>query len=85
MEKLKNGLLALLLAAFAAALLAAPAEASDAARQGLSLCLQTVLPSLFPFFVLSSLVVASGAADGSGRVLAPLMRPLFGVSGAGYL
>ena len=83
MEKLKNGLLALLLAAFAAALLAAPAEASDAARQGLSLCLQTVLPSLFPFFVLSSLVVASGAADGSGRVLAPLMRPLFGVSGTG--
>lgn len=83
LEKLKNILLLLLLAAFAAALIAAPAEASDAARQGLALCLQTVLPSLFPFFVLSSLVVASGVGDGFGRALAPVMRPLFGVSGTG--
>lgn len=83
MEKLKNILLTVLLAGFAAALIAAPAEASDAARQGLSLCLQTVLPSLFPFFVLSSLVVASGAAEGFGRTLAPVMRPLFRLSGAG--
>lgn len=83
LEKLKNALFLLLLAAFAAALAAAPAEASDAARQGLALCLQTVLPSLFPFFVLSSLVVASGAADGFGHALAPVMRPLFRMSGAG--
>ena len=83
LEKLKSALFLLLLAAFGAALAAAPAEASDAARQGLALCLQTVLPSLFPFFVLSSLVVASGAADGFGRTLAPVMRPLFRMSGAG--
>ena len=83
LEKLKNALLLLLLAAFAAALIAAPAEASDAARQGLALCLQTVLPSLFPFFALSSLVVASGAADRFGHILAPVMRPLFRMSGAG--
>lgn len=73
----------LLLALFAAALVLFPAEAADAARQGLSLCLQTVLPSLFPFFVLSSLFIASGAADAFGRTLEPMMRPLFYLSGAG--
>ena len=83
LEKLKNLLLLLLLALFAAALVFFPAEASDAARQGLQLCLQTVLPSLFPFFVLSSLFIASGAADAFGRALEPVMRPLFYLSGAG--
>lgn len=83
MEKLKNALLLALLAAFAAALVLCPAEASDAARQGLSLCLQTVLPSLFPFFVLSSLCVSAGAADALGHLLEPVMRPLFRLSGAG--
>lgn len=83
LERLKNALLLLLLALFAAALILFPAEAADAARQGLALCLQTVLPSLFPFFVLSSLLIACGGADALSRALEPMMRPLFGLSGAG--
>ena len=83
LEKLKNVLFAALLAAFAAALLLFPAQSADAARAGLSLCLQSVLPSLFPFFVLSSLLVSSGAAEAFGRALAPVMRPLFYLGGAG--
>lgn len=83
MEKLKNAALLLLLALFAAALLLYPAGAADAARQALALCLETVLPSLFPFFVLSSLLVSLGGADALGRALEPLMRPLFGLGGAG--
>ena len=82
-ERIKNAALAVLLALFAAALLVSPAEASDAARQGLSLCLQTVLPSLFPFFVLSSLLISSGGIDRLSRALEPLMRPLFHLGGAG--
>ena len=83
METLKNAALALLLAAFAAALLLFPAEAAEAARQSVQLCLQTVLPALFPFFVLSSLLVACGGAQVFGRALEPFMRPLFHLSGAG--
>ena len=83
LEKVKNVLLVLLLALFTAALILFPSEAADAARQGLVLCFRTVLPSLFPFFVLSSLFVATGAADAVGRVLEPVMRPLFYLSGAG--
>jgi len=83
LEQVKNVLLGILLAAFAAALALFPAEASDAARQGLRLFLQTVLPSLFPFFVLSSLCVSTGAADALGRRLEGMMRPLFSLGGAG--
>ena len=83
LERWKDALLLLLLAAFGAALLLCPREAAEAARQALALCLQTVLPSLFPFFTVSSLAVASGAAELPGRLLAPVMRPLFGVDGAG--
>ena len=82
-DRIKNAALLALLALFAAALILYPAEASAAAREGLSLCLQTVLPSLFPFFVLSSLLIASGAAEGFSRSLEPFMRPLFYLSGAG--
>ena len=35
----------------AAALILSPAEAVSAGRDGVTLCLETVIPSLFPFFV----------------------------------
>lgn len=83
LERLKTILFCLLLAAFAAALICFPGESAEAARQGLRLCFQSVLPSLFPFFVLSSLFTASSAADALAHALSPVMRPLFGLSGAG--
>jgi sporulation integral membrane protein YlbJ len=64
-------------------LLADARAAAEAARSALSLCLETVLPSLFPFFVFSSLFVSLGCAEALRRPLAPLMAPLFGVGGAG--
>lgn len=60
-----------------------PAELTDAAKNGIELCLTVMLPSLFPFFVLSNLTVRLGLADRLGRLLAPVMRPVFNVSGAG--
>lgn len=56
---------------------------ATAAREGVALCLQTVLPSLFPFFVLSSLLVQSDVPRLLSRAMAGVMYPLFGVSGAG--
>lgn len=55
------------------------AAAADAMREGLALCARTVIPSLFPFMVLSELVVKSGASDLLGRLAAPLLRRLFGI------
>lgn len=68
---------------FGAALLFFPDVSAAAAREGVALCLQTVLPSLFPFFVLSSLLVQSDVPRLLSRAMAGVMYPLFGVSGAG--
>ena len=64
-------------------LLLLPDVSAQAARDALALCAQTVIPSLFPFFVLSSLLIACGASELLSALLSPLMRPLFALSGAG--
>ena len=65
------------------ALLLLPEVSAQAARDAMLLCAQTLIPSLFPFFVLSSLLIACGASELLSALLSPLMRPLFGLSGAG--
>ena len=59
-----------------------PQDSMSAAREGLKLCYNVIIPSLFPFFVLSALVVDLGLAGYIGRALEGLMRPLFNVPGA---
>ena len=66
----------------AAALMACPAQAMEGARSGLALCGEVIVPSLFPFFILASLVVELGLAGQLGRALEPVMGPLFGLNGA---
>lgn len=64
------------------ALMLYPRESMAAAREGLLLCYNVIIPSLFPFFVLSALVVDLGLAGHLGRALEGVMRPLFNVPGA---
>ena len=52
-------------------------------KQGLGLCAQTVIPSLFPFMVLSELLVASGGGMLLGKLCEAPLRRLFGISGNG--
>lgn len=59
------------------------AVAAEAVRRGLTLCVRSVIPALFPYFVVSGLFISLGFADGVGRRLEPLTRRLFGVGGAG--
>ena len=65
------------------ALLLLPEISAQAARDAMLLCAQTLIPSLFPFFVLSSLLVQSDVPRLLSRAMAGVMYPLFGVSGAG--
>ncbi len=53
------------------------------ARSALAICAGTILPSLFPFFVISGLLGRMGVPRRLGARLAPLAGRLFGVSGAG--
>ena len=81
-ERMRDAMLGLALLCATLALMLYPQPAMEAARSGLRLCYNVIIPSLFPFFVLSSLVVELGLAGYLGRLLEGLMRPLFRVGGA---
>ncbi len=70
-----------LITLFGYALLAWPRAAAAGISRGLSVCGGVLLPSLFPFLVLSGFAVHSGVAAAIGRRLSPVTRALFGVSG----
>ena len=53
------------------ALLLLPEVSAQAARDAMLLCAQTLIPSLFPFFVLSSLLIACGASELLSALLSP--------------
>lgn len=68
---------------FFTSLVAYPDIASDSAAEGLKMCAGLIIPTLFPFFVATKLVSELGFAQWLGRVLAPVCRRLFNVSGSG--
>lgn len=81
--KYRNIFLGTALLCAAAALLIYPQSALESAQEGLALCANVIIPSLFPFFVLSALAVELGMAQHLGRLLEGIMRPLFRVDGVG--
>lgn len=54
---------------------------SSGVRNGLLLCGETVVPSLFPFMIISDFLVRSGASDGIGRLLSPVTEKFFRLPG----
>ena len=55
----------------------------EATKSGLELWAFTVVPSLFPFFVITNLLSQTKVVRTIGRLLDKLMRPLFNVPGIG--
>lgn len=68
-------------ALFAAAVLVWSDAARDGVKNGIGLCLGSILPSLFLFTCVAMFVQLSGASAVLGRVVAPVFRALFGLSG----
>lgn len=58
-----------------------PSQSVTAAKNGVELCLNVIVPSLFPFFALSTLCVELGMLSRLGRCLEGVMYPLFHVGG----
>ncbi|MCD8088603.1 MAG: hypothetical protein LUE22_08530 [Oscillospiraceae bacterium] len=58
-------------------------EAAEGARQGLSVCAATLIPSLLPFFVLANLLAAMGLPELLGHMAGGVMEGLFHISPAG--
>lgn len=80
-HRIKMMVYGLALAAAAGALLWEPNRSTAAALVGLEVCAQVIIPSLFPFFVLSSLAVNLGLAGALGRATDRLSEPVFGAWG----
>lgn len=57
------------------------AEVKRAVIDGLSLCATVIIPSLFPYFVVSSLFIELGLLQKAGKFLGPIIYPIFHVSG----
>ena len=55
-------------------------NAINAASNALHICMNVLLPSLFPFFVLSKLFISSGGTKIIGNILSPFVRTLFGIN-----
>ncbi len=60
-----------------------PGEAVGAAAGGLMLWYEKVLPTLLPFAILSNILIYSNYLQYFTRILTPLLRPFFPVSGSG--
>lgn len=60
-----------------------PQGAATGVSRGLSVCAEVIIPSLFPFLVLTGVFVRSGLAAAIGGKLDGVCRRLFGVSGSG--
>jgi len=57
--------------------------ALDASLRGVSVWWDVLFPALFPFFVLSDLLLGFGIVHFAGKLLDPFMRPLFRLPGVG--
>jgi sporulation integral membrane protein YlbJ len=60
-----------------------PGESMQAALRGVGIWWEVLFPALFPFFVISELLLGFGIVHFFGTILDPMMRPLFRVPGIG--
>ena len=80
---MKNRLAVIICLCSFAALTLCSAQVIQSCRYAVELCLSLILPSLFPFFVLSVLLNRLGLPGYLGRLLTPLASRVYGVTGAG--
>lgn len=72
------GILAVL---FGAGLIIYPQTAALGIKEGIKMCLTVIIPSLFPFLVLSSFVIHSGLSLRAGKLLGKATNKLFKLPG----
>ena len=60
-----------------------PKLSLESATSGISLWFNIIIPSLLPFFIISELLIRLGFVNLIGRLLQPIIHPLFNVPGEG--
>lgn len=81
--KLKRNLLPMLFLAFTFCLLIFSKSNLPAVKSGLALWVNSVVPSLFPFFVATELLMHTNIITLLGHLLNRFMKPLFNIRGEG--
>lgn len=81
--KIKRNVLVLLFLAFASSLLLFSSNNLPAIKKGLALWANSVVPSLFPFFVATELLMNTNFVNILGKFLNKIMKPLFNIRGEG--
>lgn len=71
------------LAAMCLLMLTFPQSSWQAAVRGLSIWWDVLFPSLFPFFVISEVLLGFGIVHFLGKLMDPLMKPIFNIPGSG--
>lgn len=64
-------------------IIANPKLSLNSAASGVTVWFNIILPSLLPFFIISEILIGLGFVDFIGKLLQPLMKPLFNVPGEG--
>ena len=81
--KVKRNSLSIIFLLFCFSLLLFSTTNLPAIRNGLKLWVNSVVPSLFPFFVATELLMSTNFVNVLGRFLNRFMKPLFNVRGEG--
>ena len=80
-KKIQETMVLLGVVVASASLLIWPEGAAAGVSRGLSVCAEVIVPSVFPFLVLTGFFVRAGFAAKCGRMLHGVMGKLFGLSG----
>ncbi len=81
--KIKRNILALIFLCFGISLLLFSTSNLPAIKKGLSLWATSVIPSLFPFFVATELLMNTNFVNILGKSLNKIMKPIFNIRGEG--
>lgn len=81
-RRLRRVALLVLCIGAAVILLCFPQAAATGVKRGLAVCGQLLIPSLFPFLVLTGFLIRSGLVHAVGRHISRVTGRLFGFSGA---
>lgn len=80
--KVKKIIVPLLFTIFLIAIIIYPTQTYESARNGLILWFNTIVPSLLPFFIGSSIVSSLGITESISLLMQPIMKPLFNCPGS---
>ena len=81
--KIRRFIVFLCLVFFLVFLIVETDNAVTASTNALLLCAKTIIPTLFPFFVISGLMLNLGLVEVLGKIFSPVSRFLFKTSGKG--